>query len=1499
MPRNRFCRTAVATLSAIASSQALAVDVDASFEYQILQNGQPARYLSDVNQAATEIVSIACEKYQFTGCELTGVSFFNSLYTAAYNYIDQNGAHYRSTVWGYRYYACDVSPTLYFVEKDGRESGPYANRTRTPPPLGGRPVCRLTLDPGSDVEKQSELGRGDCRTRPNAGNPINVGLGNKYQEVVDILPTSASPLQWSRFYNSGIVRDGAKAANDGTLVEPTLSRLGNRWRGTYDRSIVQVDGARHVRLMRHTGERIDFVEEDGHYRSTVDPRGMLVRDGSSWQYHDGNVDIERYDAEGRLTDLNPGTSQHVRFRYSEELMEATDLQGRSLAFSYDELGRIASIRDRSGVSVSYTYAEDSERSADLLSATYPDGTSHQYKYNERSYAAIDLPHALTGIVDETGKRFASFYYDETGRAIRSEHANGVARTSLNREADGTVNVTGPMGAVNTFRYADVKGVRRLVGVDQPEGSGCGAAFSKLDYHADGTLRSTVDFDGQVTDYTHDSNGHEVSRTEASGTPIARSIRTEWSADLSLPTKITLPGREERLTYDDAGNLTRRELWAAIDPAVKDAPLSLSRSWKFTYDVDGRLLMEEGPRSDTTTPGLLQRYTYHASAAANCGSGSACDYRKGDLWTVENALGHKHEILRFDASGRVLTERLASGTQVESQYTPRGWLLSRTETHTDGTVATTSLTYNERGDVTSITDADGVKLTFEYDAAGRLIMVANPSNHRLMFELDKAGNRIRETGYDSFFLKTQLTRTFDALGRMETEQGEGIGRFTFTYDEVGRPTGVVDGDGRRSSTSYDALGRLREAVGDLGGKEASVNATHDPLDQVTSIVDPDAVTTRYLTTGLGDLASVESPDGGEAYDEHDAAGLVSKHEGAGGVGSFTLTRDALGRPLKMAYLDPSTDATYTYDMPDSACPGDKRNAIGHLSAMSTARGSTLLCYDAAGNVTRRIQRWGTTLKIANYAYTKAGRLASMGVDGGAMVLYRYDIDGKVNGVKVEQAGVSTDLITKVAYRPFDNIESWTYGNGYTFLNSRDKAGRVTAWGGLDPNGSNYWLDPSPGGDIRADVTRGAAYAFNHNGLGYLDEVRDYNTGSNLLSFDYNASGDRLALRNGGVTDTYVYQPGTHRLTMAEGKARRYDDAGNLIALGDATLTYDGAARLASASEQGRTVVSYGYDGEGNRIARTVASAGKTTLTLFDEEGRWLADYDELGRVSKQAVWMDELLVGLVVDGKLYYVGPDHLGSPREILDPVRNTIVWRWWHNRDPFGSTHPEEDPDGDGAMFTFDLRFPGQRYDNVTGLHANGARDYDPSVGRYIQVDPIGLSGGLNPYVYVTNRPLTAIDPLGLVKWDGYVETFSISPLLAAGAYKFGLISECIDGRRAAVMVNAAGLGIGLGFKISPTVSGAGSTVSFEDRMSHIDPNILNGWFVAYSAGAAVHRGYGLSTFQLGGVGRQLAKPEKSGAFAKPSFGPERGFELGAGVIAGRSSVDKVEWTQCGCAAR
>ena len=98
----------------------------------------------------------------------------------------------------------------------------------------------------------------------------------------------------------------------------------------------------------------------------------------------------------------------------------------------------------------------------------------------------------------------------------------------------------------------------------------------------------------------------------------------------------------------------------------------------------------------------------------------------------------------------------------------------------------------------------------------------------------------------------------------------------------------------------------------------------------------------------------------------------------------------------------------------------------------------------------------------------------------------------------------------------------------------------------------------------------------------------------------------------------------------------------------------------------------------------------------------------------------------------------------MLTDRESRIVWLW--ESDAFGNGAANEDVDGDGRTVKFPLRFPGQYYDKETGLHYNWHRYYDPTIGRYITSDPIGLDGGMNTYAYVDSNPLMYSDIEGLM---------------------------------------------------------------------------------------------------------------------------------------------------------
>jgi RHS repeat-associated protein len=181
--------------------------------------------------------------------------------------------------------------------------------------------------------------------------------------------------------------------------------------------------------------------------------------------------------------------------------------------------------------------------------------------------------------------------------------------------------------------------------------------------------------------------------------------------------------------------------------------------------------------------------------------------------------------------------------------------------------------------------------------------------------------------------------------------------------------------------------------------------------------------------------------------------------------------------------------------------------------------------------------------------------------------------------------------------------------------------------------------------------------------------------------------------------------------------------------------------------GTVAMSYLYNGKGERVHK--AGSGSAISTLYDEDGKWIGDYDANGQPIQQVVWLDKLPVGLLVGAgasqKLYYIEADALGTPRVVIDPDRNVAVWHWDLAGEAFGDSAPDEDPDADNIAFVFDMRFPGQRYDSATGMNYNYFRDYDPGTGRYVQSDPVGLDGGISTYGYVFENPMLFADTLGL----------------------------------------------------------------------------------------------------------------------------------------------------------
>jgi RHS repeat-associated protein len=191
--------------------------------------------------------------------------------------------------------------------------------------------------------------------------------------------------------------------------------------------------------------------------------------------------------------------------------------------------------------------------------------------------------------------------------------------------------------------------------------------------------------------------------------------------------------------------------------------------------------------------------------------------------------------------------------------------------------------------------------------------------------------------------------------------------------------------------------------------------------------------------------------------------------------------------------------------------------------------------------------------------------------------------------------------------------------------------------------------------------------------------------------------------------------------------------------------------------GATARRYQYTGQGLRVRKwTSSNTSGNTYFVYNENAQLIGEYDNAGARVQEIIWLGNLPVGVIAGTAatpvLHYIESDHLGTPQVIVEATRNVGLWRWNQTNDPFGESTPNQNPDGDATSFTFNLRFAGQYRDSESGWYYNVHRYYDPSIGRYLESDPIGLGGGISTYGYVGAAPLTATDPLGLLEVRAHI---------------------------------------------------------------------------------------------------------------------------------------------------
>ena len=777
----------------------------------------------------------------------------------------------------------------------------------------------------------------DCRNINPVGNPISPALGVKsHQESLVPSINSSSGLEWTWFYSSKMYKTVVKQAG---------------WSHSFSRRLAMappnlgpVASTGPVWVYRPDGIILRFAASHGSYIGDADVADRLTRlldangKTAGWIYYvSSNDDVESYDSFGRMTTLQRRGGAVLTFSYSDAstpttvapipglLIRVTDALGRELIQTYDSSARLVTVADPAGNIFAMTY----DALGNLTSIGYPGVNSYgrpslrTYLYENATY-----PSALTGIIDEEGKRYATYTYDSQGRAIRTEHSGGVDAYAIAFNADGSSAVTDPFGITRNFGYSLVANAIKGTGVSQPCTT-CGDGAQAKTYDGYGNVTSRSDFNGKKVCYAYDTTRNlETARVEGilstetcttvmaspPSRPDVRKITTSWNASWRLPAAVTEPApggmKTTTFEYGASGNMTRKAIVAQKNDGSGGTVI---RTWNWTYGTLGRVTSAMDPNGNVTN------YSYFADNDSSVG-------KRGNLQSVTNPLGHTTQFTSYDSNGRALTIVDPNGLTTSLTYDARGRLINR---NVGGEQTTYS--YDGVGQLILVTLPEFSTLGYTYDAAHRLTQVQDGLGNRIAYTLDVMGNRTSEQAFDpSNSLARSRTRAYDSMNRLAQEIGAQTQTTSYSYDNNSNVTSVSDPLSHATGNTYDALNRLVQVLDPASGV---TRYAYDSANNLLQVTDPRGLATGYNYDGLNDLTKVMSPDTGTTTSTFDPAGnLLTKVDARGVTATYTV--DAKSRVNQIVFSKagtPSETQTFTYD--------SGANAKGRLAQLADPAATT--------------------------------------------------------------------------------------------------------------------------------------------------------------------------------------------------------------------------------------------------------------------------------------------------------------------------------------------------------------------------------------------------------------------------------------------------------------------------------------------------------------------------------------------------------------------------------
>ena len=607
---------------------------------------------------------------------------------------------------------------------------------------------------------------------------------------------------------------------------------------------------------------------------------------------------------------------------------------------------------------------------------------------------------------------------------------------------------------------------------------------------------------------------------------------------------------------------------------------------------------------------------------------------------------------------------------------------------------------------STTTTGSSTTTVTHDAYGRDSVVSNPLS------------QATTTVYNVLNRVTSVTQPGSAVTSMSVSENTGSHTATVSVTDprslvfssvgnaLGWNTSATDPQSNASSLGYDRNGFLRRAVNRASGV---VTADYDSLGRAVSVV-ANGNTTSFGFDAVSAPSSAHWNVGASTESRDsvatDAQGRQTTTDITRGSLTFRLTSffNAQGDRIKLKVAKPSS-GTWA----DSLEFGTDEFSWPFLRP-DFGGGFTTLKYSSQRLIDTI--RFNSGLQVVPKKYTSLFRPETVTVrtSTGTRAQYRY----------------TYDLLGRITRVDSGNVHDY-YSRVYTY----DVRGRLATYADQHHFVSDSTREPCPDFQIECEPMPPWEFTWSHVTVRSATYSPD-NSG-NRTDGSASLSNDRLSSMTGANSVSYSFtydNEGRRTAKTASGYSQTYgwNDLGQLTWV-----------------KTGSDSVAYGYDAAGRRVRKYRSSTGATTYYLWDGD-HLLMELDGSGnRVLRYAYQpgIDQPVAVTTSSGTFYYY-----------LDQEGNVIsVWNSSNTKvaeykyDPYGYLVSSS------GSLTQPLRWKGREYDSETGLIYMRARYYDPTVGRFISEDPIGLEGGINPYTFADGEPVNRSDPSGLA-WqcdEGY----------------------------------------------------------------------------------------------------------------------------------------------------